>query len=328
MAGGFTGTRAFAAAVTLVVSVCGANAFAQGFDFSWDVPEGCPSASFIEGEVTRVTGQPWSELGAQWQRARASVIPVGNQFRLQVSVEKRGGGRSERSLSAASCTEASEAVVAILSAGMAANLPQERSTSQIVATSEPAAVAPRSAPVIDSEPRPARAGGSEVRPVVAARLGLDLGTLSAAAPFAQLLFGAAVERFAVYGFAGGTGRVLGEVGAGAGAQMFLLMGGALGCFELTRTTPIAAVGCAGIELGSLEASGYGGTGGRDGRAFWSASLGQGVLDWHITEASVASLGVGAVVPFRRLSVVLSPEEVHRVPVLSGRVWLGLALGFR
>jgi hypothetical protein len=328
MASGVSGTRPIAAALTLLCSLIGGNVFAQVFDFTWDVPQGCPPASFIEGEVTRVTGQPWSELGAKWQRAQASVTPVGKQFRLQVTVEKRGGGASERSLMAASCTEATEAVVAILSAGMAASLPAERSSSQITAAPEPVAPAASNAPISDNDTSAAAAGGLDVRPVLAARLGVDVGTLVATAPFAQIVFGVALERFALYGFAGGTGRVLGEVSAGVGAQMFLLMGGALGCFEFLRAPRIAAAGCGGIELGSLEASGYGAGGGRDGRAFWSASLGQGVLDWHLSEGSMASLGVGAVVPFRRLNVVLTPEEVHRVPAISGRAWLGLGFRFR
>lgn len=107
--------------------------------------------------------------------------------------------------------------------------------------------------------------------------------------------------------------------------MFLLMGGLMGCYQLTLGNPSAS-GCAGVELGSLEASG-GTADGKDGRALWSASLGQAALDWNISSASAASLGVTAVLPFRRLHVLLSPEEVHQTPAVALRPWLGLKVRF-
>jgi hypothetical protein len=170
--------------------------------------------------------------------------------------------------------------------------------------------------------------GVRIRPVLGASLGLDFGTLAAVAPFAQLTAGVELDRFVVLGSLGATGRVLGELdGAAAGAQMFLVMGGLSGCYRITQGNPVVS-GCGGVEIGSLEASGFGAAEGRDGRAFWSASLAQGVLDWYITDASVASLGVTGVFPFRRLDVLLRPEEVHRTPVVAARPWLGLGLRFR
>jgi hypothetical protein len=167
-----------------------------------------------------------------------------------------------------------------------------------------------------------------VRPVFGARVGLDFGTLAAAAPFAQLTAGVELDHFVALGFIGATGRVLGKLdGAQAGAEMFLVMGGLSGCYRITQTNPVVS-GCGGVELGSLEASGFGAANGRDGRALWSAGLVQGVLDWYISEASVVSLGVAGVFPFRQLDVVLSPEQVHRTPAVALRPWLGLGLRFQ
>ena len=115
--------------------------------------------------------------------------------------------------------------------------------------------------------------------------------------------------------------------SGAGAQMSLLMGSLAGCWQITRSNPVLR-GCAGIELGSLEASGFGTAESRAGSAFWSAGVAEGVLDWHITDASFASLGVSAIVPFRQLHVSRAPADLHQTSALAARPWLGLGVRFR
>ena len=109
--------------------------------------------------------------------------------------------------------------------------------------------------------------------------------------------------------------------------MYLIMSGLTGCWRVTQSNPVVS-GCGGLELGSLEASGFGTAERRAGRAFWSAGVAQAALDWHITGVSVISLGVSAVFPFRHLQVALNPEEVHRTPSVAVRPWLGLGLRFR
>lgn len=298
----------------------------------------CPNASFVEAEVTRVVGRPWQELGAHWRRARASVRAEAGGFRLRMSVLTQGGAASERNILAASCTEATEVAVAILTTGVALEGSSGDVGSATTSAEGPsgaggagggggAGTPPGSDQNLTSAP-PSVESSLQVRPLLGARLGLDVGTLGAVAPFAELDAGVELGRFAALAFVGATGRVLGELeGAAQGAQMFLLMGGLAGCFRVTRPNPVVS-GCAGVELGSLEASGFGAASGGDGRAFWSASFGQGVLDWYITEASAASLGVTAVVPFRELQVTSGTDEVHRTPAVAVRPWLGLGLRFQ
>jgi hypothetical protein len=164
--------------------------------------------------------------------------------------------------------------------------------------------------------------------LLGARLGADIGTLSAVAPFAEVTGGFELGRFELLGAFGITGKVLDEVRSnGAGAQMSLLMGSLSGCWHVTSGNPVLK-GCGGVELGNLEASGVGTAERREGHAFWSAGVAEGALDWHITEASYAALGVSAVLPFRQLHVAMPPAEVHRTPAVAVRPWLGIGLRFR
>jgi len=163
--------------------------------------------------------------------------------------------------------------------------------------------------------------------VISARLGVDVGTLAAPAPFAQITVGVDIERFSLLAYAGSTGRVIGEVrGTGAGAQMFLPMGGLLGCYHFTTDNPSLS-GCGGVELGSLEASGIGTADGRARRALWSAGVAQAVLDWHVTAASAVSVGVAGLVPARALHVRLAPVDVHETAAVVLRPWAGLQVRF-
>jgi hypothetical protein len=100
-------------------AVCRAGAAAPGFEFGWDVPEGCPSVDVIQEEFAHVVGRPWAALAERWQAVRAAVVPEGSSFRLRVRLRSHAGATSERELLANSCTEAAEAAVAILATSVA-----------------------------------------------------------------------------------------------------------------------------------------------------------------------------------------------------------------
>jgi hypothetical protein len=317
-------------ALALLSSSANASPAPPLFALEWVAPEECPSERFVEREVTRVVGRPWAELGVEWRQARAVITAEAGGYRLRVNVVTQTGIASERSVVAASCTEAAEAAVAILTAGMAAAgaiaepPAATRDTEVMAARAEPRAEADR-----DGVERAERSGpGVPAVPVLSARVGVDFGTLAATAPFAELAGGVELGPFAALGFFGATGSVLGQVdGAAAGAEMFLLMAGFLGCVRMD-VSDLVASGCGGVELGRLQARGFGTAEARDQQAFWSSGIAEGVLDWHITETSLLSLGVAAVLPFRHLQVVAGPEPVHRTPSVAARPWLGLGLRFR
>jgi hypothetical protein len=317
-------------ALALLSSNANASPAALPLELEWTAPEECPSVRFIESEVTRVVGRPWAELGVEWRQARALITPEAGGYRLQVNIVAQTGAVSERSVVAASCTEAAEAAVAILTAGMAAG---HAMADAPAGTPDREATARGSDGIAEAdgakvEPTESSDAGVPAVPLLNASVGVDFGTLAVAAPFAELTGGVDLGRFAALAFIGATSSVLGQVdGAAAGAQMFLWMGGLLGCVRMNAGDLVAS-GCGGVELGSLQARGFGTAEPRDQRAFWSAGIAEGVLDWYITETSLVSLGVAAVLPFRHLQVVAGPERVHRTPDVAARPWLGLGLRFR
>lgn len=301
------------------------EAGAAGPELEWQAPEGCPSADFIQSEVARIVKRPWAELESSWRAVRARVELVDGRFGSRVSLTADNGEVSERSVSVASCTEAAEVVVAILTAGIAPSTSQRTGSERSAESSATAStsVVPDAGGAAHDE-----SAGLVPRPLLGAEVGVDLGTLPAAAPFAQLVGGVALGSFELLGSFGATGQVLGEAqGSSAGAQMSLLMGSLLGCLRPMESFVSPSV-CAGVELGRLGASGFGTSVVRDDARFWSASLARGSLDLRVGESSKLSLGVTAVVPFRHLRVVLVPEEVHRTPTVAVRPWLGLGVRFQ
>lgn len=318
-----------ATAVALASCLCARGAGA--LELAWTAPPGCPSAALLQGEVARIVGRPWSEIESSWREVRAVVVERSQRFELTVELigaagESGPSNVSSRSVSASSCTEAGEAVVAILTTSIAPPGRSERAPEP--PPPQPSPVAPAQIAPPRDRPLPEPEAGLTAQPLLDVNLGVDFGSLRHAAPFAQLNAGVELGSFLALGFLGGTSSVLGQVeGTDAGVEMSLLMAGALGCLALGdgRLRPSA---CAGVELGRFAASGFGTPDRREDSALWSASLARAALDYRIGDMSAVSLGVTAVVPFRHLRVVLSPEEVHRAPTVAARPWLGLGVRFR
>jgi hypothetical protein len=324
-----------AAALAAGVLLGARDARAKAFDFEWDAPAECPRESFVEREVERVVQRPWSELGTAWQRVRASIDAEGGAYRLRVSIVSEEGRASERTLSAASCTEATEAAVAILTAGAAAGSPA-MGTANAVSTngnaSEPSlasdARARREADAAGSRAPAPGANALQIHPLLGARIGAEIGALASIAPLLQIAVGLELDRFALLAHAGTTSSVVGEIAGGtAGAEMSLYSGGLSGCGRATRSNPSVS-GCAGFEAGRLAAHGVGTSEPRAEHALWMAGLAQAVLDWNIAGGTLASLGVTGVIPVRRLRVDAGEIEVHRTPAVGVRPWLGLGWRFQ
>jgi hypothetical protein len=73
----------FGAAVLLALSMHDVKASTKAFELEWTAPDGCPTAAFIEAEVTRIVGRSWGELGVSWQRAVAARPWLGLGLRFQ-----------------------------------------------------------------------------------------------------------------------------------------------------------------------------------------------------------------------------------------------------
>lgn len=324
------------AAVTAAALLGAGKARATAFDFEWNAPAECPRENFVESEVERVVQRPWSELGAAWQRVRAWVSAEGGGYRLRVSIVSEGGRASERTLVAASCTEATEAAVAILTAGAAASThvasPANRTKSEGSAAGAGSLSsddrAPGEADAAASHGLASGTNGMQLHPLLGARIGAEIGALASVAPWLQIVAGLELDRFALLGHAGTTSSVVGEIAGGtAGAEMSLWTAGLSACGRVTHSNPSGS-GCAGFEAGRLSARGLGTTEPHSEYALWTAGLAQAVLDWNIAAGGVASLGVTGIIPVHRLRVDAGDIEVHRTPVIGVRPWLGIGWRFR
>jgi hypothetical protein len=290
-------------------------------ELRWEAPAACPTGRFVQEEVSRVVGRPWQDLGAEWREVQASVRAEAGGYRLRLRVLTHSGVANERSVLGASCTEAAEAAVAILTTGVAQSRPNEARAPNVVAVSSDASerdVAP---------PAPEPVTPSLPLPFVGVRLGMDVGSLARVAPWAQLAIGVQLGSVSLSGVVGATGNVSQELaGSAAGAEMFLVAAGPEACLHFGPEA-LGVSACGGAELGSLEARGFGAAERRADRTFWSAATLRGALDWQIGQTGFLSAGASALVPLRRLRVVSSPEEVHRTGALVVRPWLGIGVRF-
>jgi hypothetical protein len=290
----------------------------------WNAPEACPDSGFVEKEVARVVGRSWQSLGVEWREVEAAVKAEAGGYRLRLRVVTHSGRSNERSVLAASCTEAAEAAVAILTAGVGRTPLASADARTDAASPEPPErdVAPHVAPA----PQPV--APARVLPFVGVRVGLDVGSLARTAPWAQLAAGMELGRVSLSGFVGATGNVSQELTTSvAGAEMFLVAAGAEVCLRFAPGA-LGVSTCGGAEVGSLEAKGFGAAERRADRSFWSAGMLRGALDWHIGQTGVLSAGASALLPLRRLRVLSSPEEVHRTGALVVRPWLGIGVRFQ
>jgi hypothetical protein len=125
------------------------------------------------------------------------VSAIDRGYRVRVTVVTQAGVERERDVVAASCTEATEAAVAILTAGMALDDPTSFAESgadgpdsaSAAASPPPAASADAGARSIDSASLTDAGDATPVHVLVGASVGVDIGTLAAVAPFAQLAGG-------------------------------------------------------------------------------------------------------------------------------------------
>ena len=78
----------------------------------------------------------------------------------------------------------------------------------------------------------------------------------------------------------------------------------------------------------MHAAGFGLETSHGGSAFWSAAVLSGTGEWRVSRRVGLRLGGAAVVPFRRVEIVVAPEPpIHQSAVVGARFWLGSVLIF-
>jgi hypothetical protein len=237
--------------------------------------------------------------------------------------------RSERTVLASSCEQAAEAAVAVLVTTLG-----EPETAPPAA--QPAVLPPSPAPapagVPPSEPPSSAAASRDAARIegsIGAAFGVELGTLPQPAAFAQLMGGVAWGRLLLRAEGAVALPVSAELeGTGAGAEIGFVRGTLTGCYRAPWTPGLLGA-CAGFELGSVSAAGFGVENDDPGSALWSAGVLAGVLRVNVAGPFAVSGGAELLVPFRSVEIVVRPEPpLHETYWVTGRFWLGAELVFR
>lgn len=307
----------------------------------WDAPDGCPDHAAAVAEITARAG----DHAAAALQADVHVVREGPDAYM-VRVDLRGEVVGHRELRAGSCAEALTATAVVIAIAVSPpadatagpTVPTVPETTAPTETTDPAVVESATTGPVDTATRgaPTRELAGPPAPrrrrpalTLAARAGLDVGTVPGIAPLLLATIGAhgprwhaavgAVHRFAAVVDAPDDSDLGGRFRVTA-AQLVAGPRFRWGAFEL----PLRA----GVELGSLAAVGTGAVDPRAVRRLWAAALLGVVGAWAPHRRVALQLGVDAVVPLSRPRFVLGDAiDLATVGRAAVRAWLGVELRF-
>jgi len=322
---------ALCALATLVCALSAPFA-ARAAELQVSAPGQCTDADAIRAQVENLIGRPLADV-ERVDFAVAINARASGDFLLALRITERDGSAEARTreLLGASCAEASEAAavaIALAITGdekpLAQHLAEQAAASRTPAT-PPTTEADRSPP---SPPVPAHARAAAPSPwwfAVALGGTLDGGILPALAPGAQLELAAGLHAFSLRAYGGAFAAQETRLSqSDAGAELWLMLGGALLCGE-RELAALRALACAGAELGSLSGEGLVKMPKPRSVLFGAlrADIGVG-FELQAPLSLVARAGVS--VPFaRREFQINNGMTVHRPASVSGRVLLGVEL---
>jgi hypothetical protein len=301
-------------------------------------PGDCAQAARVQAQVERLIGRPLAEVPGLDFEVEVSRR-IADEWHVVVRVLARDAGAAgdedgappERQIAGASCDEVAEAAaVAVAMAalereGRAAEAVERESDERVATVSgESASDAGEAEPSASSDGTTA-ASEARWRYGLAAGAALDAGALPSAALGAQL------ELFAGYGAlrAGVLGTVFAPqekrlAGGERGGEFELMLAALLVCADPMQAR-LRALGCLGVELGALRATGIA-SAPLEGDAGWRALRGEAGVSWALGGGFRLSARAGMTVALARPPFVIDRvDTVHRPSRLGGRGFLGLEL---
>jgi hypothetical protein len=282
---------------------------------------------------------PRARAAAEGESATRFVVTIvakGNQHQGELSVESPEGGRATRSVRAASCQDVASALALVAALTIDPDAisrlsePPPDKTPPAPAPAPPASPAPTPEPKPAPTPRPvltpptdhweffvgigAEATGGAVPPLsVAPRAIVGAGRRDGLSPAAFL----SLSRAAGHTDVDGLGR----------ADFTLLAARLEGCPVRLALGPLAALPCAGAEVGRLAAEGSGIQQTDSASRWWAAATLRGSLELRPVPALALAVSAGALLPFTRDHFVFvdgaAEHLAHRAPALAGFAGLSL-----
>jgi len=324
-------------AVTSSASAAGGGRVA----LRWSVPEGCPDASRVTGEVDRLLGDQSPRPTLPLEVAVTVTSDVPGEFKVHLETQGEGGPRV-REIKGASCTAVADVtallIALILDPAAVARAAPAPSPSPTVAPAPAPPAPPPPAPVVSEpavpRPVPTAPPVPEAEPARAVRpsFRLQAWTLADAGslPGISVAFGGkAALVIEAFRFELGAGAWLDRSATLAerpsvGGDVGLVAGSAGACWSFLRRGPFELGPCLAFELGRLHADGFGATSQGSGSALWSALQGGGLFTWSPVARVAALARLDAAVPFARPTFVIDGlGAVYRSGEVVGRATLGV-----
>jgi hypothetical protein len=328
----------------------------------WAAPAGCPTEGEVRAEVDRVLGGPPAATSPRHLRAEAVVTRAGTEgFRIHLFTDM-GGSLGEREFGGPTCRAVAKAAAVIVAitfdpdaiarqgpGGTAAKRPPP-SPADSPATPIPApepppppspvpAVLPLArqvdAPVPVPAPAPTQGAPTRPRFLIGAMTALSLGALPGVGVGFGGRAGLLVGRFQADLSAAYWPARVADLSArpGVGGDFRLVAGDARACFAVL-VSPIELGPCAGLEVGSMSASGFGVRSPGSGSALWIAPLVEATAALPIVRFGgggaffAVRLDVGVLAPIERPPFVLeNVGPVFGASAAVGRVALGAEVHF-
>jgi hypothetical protein len=332
---------------------------------TWDAPPGCPREADVRAEIERVLGGPPDPASRRYLRAEVRVSRGGDGFHVHLLTDL-GGAIGERDFAGPTCLAVANAaalIVALTFDPQALARRTEAAAPPPPPPPPPSPPAPTSAAPL--APPPGVVPGPSVRPAPPALpMEADRGPPPMAPPLPAAL-GAPPPPpvrpgFAVGLIAAASVGALPRVGGGIGGRVALLAGrfraevSALywppqtatlatrptqggdfrlitgdggACYAVLRA-PVELSPCAGLEVGSMEATGFGARSNGSGSALWIAPRAGGAAGLPIGRHFAARIDLAVIVPAERPPFVLtSAGTVYTAGPVVGRATLGLEVRF-
>lgn len=291
---------------------------AAGAELSWRGSSDCRRELEVAEQIESMTGRRLRDVDLADFELEPEPSAEGQRLTL-TTITRASGERSSRVFEGKTCVDVTDAaaVAIALTIGSGPVAPEPSSSPGPAPSSSPntAKSLRNPAPVPPATPPWRFSGAASVvvdssvtpNPVAGGSLRLALGK-----PY---------FRFELEGTAFAPSKQLD--GDGRGGTFQLAVVAPLACLVREVGAP-SLLACAGYEIGSLSAVGEGVTEPFDRTTLWQAGRAELGLLWPLS-ASVAIGGRlgGAVALTRRTFVLDNPTAVHRPPLLSGRLALGV-----
>jgi hypothetical protein len=291
---------------------------ASALTLEWIAPEECPSRAEVLGEIQRLLGGPPAPLSGEGWTARAVVSHEGG---WSVSIDTSSvSGPHWRTLRAQTCRGLADATALILALAI---------NPRAVARSAPAPAAVPS-PSPPSSPTTAmaimRTAPTRRRPIqfsVGVPLSLSAGVLPNIDYGVGGALGVRVDSIVLeLSVQDWLRPVVVTIPASRAGGTFGLVSGTLYACNVFRTGPFETGPCAELDVGRIEATGFGVTSATTGSALWLAA-GMGALALMNLDASgtwAVPIHLDALVPVERRSFVIEnvPGVVYRQSSIAGR----------